>query len=536
MSGKNVLLKASLIIMFATLISRIFGLVRMQVINWYFPQALLDPFWSAFKIPNTLRELLGEGALSVAFIPIFTSYLLTKGKEEASKLASNVINILVIVVVIVVALGILLAPVLMPEYVAGFSQDSSLVKLMPKFVSAFSQDTRRVQLAITLAEIMMPFLLFASMGAIVMGILNSHKHFAAPAFAPIFFSLGLIATIVLFHDKWGPASLGWGVLFGGLLQLLFQIPFLRGRGIKWSFRINFKHSGVRDVLRLMGPAALALGVVQINQLLAPVFSSYVKGGMSALQNGILLIQMPQGVFAIAVSTAILPLLSEQVATKDFVGFKNSMSEGIGLVLLFTIPATMFFIFMGRETVDAIFNLGGQFGAEGSRMTAKALGFYAFGLIGMAGTVLANRFFYSMKNMKTPFFVALVSVAVNLIANIIFFNLKLGFETIALANTLAVTVNLIILMLLIQRKVGKFKWLFILNESFKILLASILMIGIIIISHQQLSILFGVGIASRVGAMALSVGAGGLAFIVAGYLLKIKEIKHLSQSLKRKFSR
>ena len=455
---KRRLVKSSLVIMAATFIARVFGLVRLQFINFYFSKEFLDSFWAAYKIPNTLRELLGEGALSVAFIPVFTYYLMKKSKKEANTLASDVFNILFVFVLIVVIAGILLAPLLMPKYVSGFSSSQELVKM-----------------AILMSQIMMPFLLLMSMGALIMGILNSKKYFAAPAFAPTFFTIGMIASVFFLHKSMGPISLAIGVVVGGVLQVLFQLPFLRNKGLKYRFNFNLKHPGVKKILILMGPAALGLGVVQINQLLVPFFASFTTGGINALQISILLIQMPQAVFAIAISTAILPTLSEQVSKSNMTGFKKTMNDGLGMILFFTIPSTIFLFFMGKEIVTALFALGGKFGVMDAEFTAKALLFYTIGLIGMGGTVLANRFFYSLQDMKTPFYLALISVAVNLGLNLLFHSARLGFQFIALANSIAVILNFILLIVLIQKKAGLLKWSGLLLESMKILLSSFLMI-------------------------------------------------------------
>lgn len=500
--------------MLATLISRIFGLVRIQVINYYYKPEILDPFWAAYKIPNTLRELLAEGALSVAFIPVLTAYLVSRGLDEANRLASSVISFLFLINLVIVLLGIVFAGGLMPLYVSGFAQDSL-----------------RVQLAVDLARLMMPFLMFASMGAALMGVLNSHKHFAAPAFAPIFFTLGVVGTIILFQGSLGPAALGWGVLVGGVLMFLFQLPFAARYGFRFRFRLEWKHPGVREILRLMLPAALALGVVQLNQLMAPFFASYSKGGMAALQNSILLIQMPQGVFAIAVSTALLPSLSEHVSRGDYAAFRSDMRDGLGLVFLFTIPAALFFLFLGQEVVSALFNLGGKFQAEDVGMTARALFFYAFGLLSMGGTVLANRCFYSMKNTTTPLVVAVGSVVLNLIANVVFHLLQLGFEYIALANSIAVTANFVVLLLLIQKKSGSLPWANVLLECAKIVIASGLMVLLLSLLAPPLRSLLGRGPAGELLRLAVLVVAGAGMYFVVCRLLRVKEISMLKSAFR-----
>lgn len=514
------LFKSSAVIMAATLLSRVFGLVRLQVLNYYFSQQLLDPFWAAYKIPNTLRELLAEGALTVAFIPVFTHCLTVRGREQADLLASRVLIVLFAAVAAVTGIGMLASSSIMPLYVKGFAAD-----------------LYRVQLAVDLAVLMMPFLLFVSIGSVVMGILNGHRHFAAPAFAPVFFSIGMISFILLLPEDAAPHMLGWAVLTGGAMMLLFQIPFLRGKfRFHFDFKIRelFRDPDVREILRLMGPAALALGVVQLNQLFAPFFASFSPGGMSALQNAILLVQMPQGVFAVAVSTAILPTLSSQAGSGDHNGFRKSMEDGLGLVLLFMIPASLFFLFLGEPVIGAIFKLGGKFDNRALQDTARALFFYSFGLIGMGGAVLANRFFYGLKDMKTPLRVAAGCVVLNLGGNVVFHFLSLDFAYIALANSIAMTVNFAGLMWLIQRRTGRFDWQKIAGDSARIVISSCAAVAASFGLWQLLDHLVGTGTVAGLGKLAVVLGGGGMVFLGTAWLLKVREIAILSAALRRRF--
>jgi len=517
-SDKRILIKASIVIMLATLLSRVFGLVRMQVINYHFPQELLDPFWAAYKIPNTLRELLAEGALSVAFIPVFSACLAKRGVEDASLLASRVLNALVLVVLAVVGLGILTAPLYMPVYVSGFSTDAV-----------------RVALAVELGQLMMPFLLLASAGAVVMGVLNGRQHFAAPAFAPVMFSIGMILTVWLFGDR-GVYVLGWGVLAGGVLQLLFQLPFLRGHGIRYTPSLSLRDPGVREVLGLMLPAALALGVVQLNQLFVPFFASWNEGGMSALQNAILLVQMPQGVFAIAISTALLPGLSRQASLGDMEGFRRGMANGLALVIFFMVPAALFFVFFRVEIVDAIFNLGGKFDAKAVQATAESLYWYSLGLIGMGGTVLANRFFYGMRDTRTPLLVALASVLVNILCNVLFHLTIRDTAMIALANSIAVTVNFILLMAIISRRTGGLDWSLIGRESAKILIAA----SVMSVAVAAVSALFGIPETRTVSFAILRFGVmlvvAVVSFVAVAALLKVGELGEILSMIRARLGR
>jgi len=518
-SDKRLLIKASALIMLATLLSRILGMVRIQVINYAYPQDILDAFWSAYKIPNTLRELLAEGALSVAFIPVFASLLAQKdGDGAASRLASNVFNALFLVTAVVVVLGVLVMPFFMPWYVSGFADD-----------------LERISFSIELGQLMMPFLLLASMGAVVMGVLNGRESFAAPAFAPVFFSLGMIATVWLASGE-GVHVLAWGVLAGGVCQLLFQLPFLYRRGFHYSASLSFKDENVRRVLRLMLPAALALGVVQLNQLFVPLFASFSQGGVSALQNAILLVQMPQGVFAIAISTALLPGLSRKASLGDTEGFRRSMGDGLALVIFFMVPAALFFLFFRYPLIDAIFNLGGRFDSAAVRATAEALFWYSFGLVSMGGTVLANRFFYSIQNTRTPLFLALASVAANLALNLAFHFLSADTALIALANSLSMTINFALLLFCAARRTGGLDWKGLAAETIRVLAAAWAMVLAVLAVEWLFPLAPDRALVTAALRVLLMIAAALLTYGAAAYFLRVKEMRFMAGLIRERLGR
>jgi putative peptidoglycan lipid II flippase len=270
----------------------------------------------------------------------------------------------------------------------------------------------------------------------------------------------------------------------------------------------------------MLPAALALGVVQLNQLFMPLFASFAQGGVSALQNAILLVQMPQGVVAIAISTAVLPGLSEKASLGDMDAFKRSAGDSLALVIFFLVPAALFFLFFRYELVDAIFNLGGSFDAAATRATAEALFWYSFGLVAMGGTVLANRFFYSIQNTRTPLVLAGISVAVNLILNILFHVFASDTALVALANSLSITLNCILLLICIHRKTGGLAWGGFFRESAKIIIAASVMalaVFALLSGFDPLRIL------SPIPRLALMLAAALFVYLAASHLLRVKEI-------------
>ncbi|MFQ5444442.1 MAG: murein biosynthesis integral membrane protein MurJ, partial [Nitrospinales bacterium] len=290
----------------ATLLSRIFGFLRDVVIAGFFGAGLgSDAFFVAFRIPNLLRRLFAEGSLSIAFIPVFTEYLTTKGKDEAFKLAGSAILLLSIILMILALSGILLSPLLIRIIAPGFAGSPE-----------------KLSLTITLTRIMFPYIFFIGMVALCMGILNVLGHFAAPALAPVFLNLAMIGGVVFISPHLSKPIIGLaiGVIIGGALQLLLQVPFILRRGVFFWKKTRIYHSGLKKIGLLMLPAVFGAAVYQINILVGTLLASLLpEGSVSYLYYADRLVQFPLGIFAIATATAVLPSLSRQAAAKDLAG-------------------------------------------------------------------------------------------------------------------------------------------------------------------------------------------------------------------------
>ncbi|MEA3485882.1 MAG: murein biosynthesis integral membrane protein MurJ, partial [Candidatus Aerophobetes bacterium] len=362
---KSTIIKAAGIVGLGTLLSRILGLVRLQVIAYIFgSSASTDAFWIGFTLPNLLRSLLAEGALSIAFIPVFSEWLKTKGEEEAKELANNVLNILMVILVIAVGLGIFLAPWYVKYLAFGFREHPS-----------------QMQLAIGLTQVMFFFLFFISLAAVEMAVLNCKGHFATPSFAPLLFSISVILCAFLFTPKYGIYSLAIGVVIGGVMQLLFQVPSLVKRGFRYHFVFSLRDPGVRKIARLMGPAILGGMTLQVNVIITRVFASTLPpGSISSLQYAMRLIQFPLGLFAIALSTSIFPVLSSLAAEEKVEEISKTVSLGIRLILLVLIPSAVGLILIKRPLVGLLFQHG-AFVSRDTLMTSQALFCYSLGLVG-----------------------------------------------------------------------------------------------------------------------------------------------------------
>jgi len=425
------------IVMLATLLSRVLGLAREVVIAAYFgASGQYDAFSIAYTIPHFLRQLLAEGALSTAFIPVFTYYLTKKSKEEAWKLANIVFSLLVIVLLIVLAVGILFAPLL----VRGLT------------VANFKNDIEKLNLTISLTRIMFPFLGFISLAALTMGMLNSHQHFLWPAIAPIMLSITEIIFIVVLSPSLGNPiyAAALGVLVGGMGQWLIQVPSVVKRGFRFKFIPSLDHPGIKEILRLMGPVALGLAVTQLNILVdRKLASGLIEGSISAMQYATRLIQLPYGVFGIAISTVSLPLFAKQVAEDDISGLKDSLSEAIRLIFFILLPSAVGLMVLRYPLIRLIFQRH-LFTPQDTAITAIALFYYSFGLFGYGTVHLLNRLFYALGDTKSPMIIGAFSVGLNIVLNLILIGpMKVG--GLALATSVAGIVNMLILFWLAQHR-------------------------------------------------------------------------------------
>jgi putative peptidoglycan lipid II flippase len=304
--------KAASVVGAATMLSRVFGFIRDVVVAAFFgTSAAADAFFVAFRIPNLLRRLLGEGSLTVAFVPVFTQYLTQKSKEEAAELANVVFTVLSIILVFVSLLGVIFSPWIVMAMAPGFADTPD-----------------QFALAVYLNRIMFPYIFFISLVALCMGILNSLRHFAAPALSPVTLNISMIAATLLLHPYFSEPifALAIGVMVGGVTQLAMQWPFLVKMGIRLKPNFNFRHPGLRQIGYLLLPTLIGSGIYQINILIGTILASLLpKGSVSYLYYADRIVELPLGVFAIAIGTAALPSLSEQVSRGSFAEMKKTIS-------------------------------------------------------------------------------------------------------------------------------------------------------------------------------------------------------------------
>jgi len=400
--------RATGIVGIAIFCSRVLGLIREVVIAALFGATRnMDAFLTAFRAPNMLRDLFAEGALSTAFVTTFSRRIAKEGDASAWKLASKVATLTLVFMSAITLLGIFFAPVLIKILAPGFPYE-------------------KAALTILLTRIMFPFILLVSLAALAMGMLNAKNVFGMPAMASSFFNLGsVIGGVALCywlepqtdwrHPHFGERGLiGWSIatLIGGFLQLVVQFPALRRVGFKFRPDFNWRDAGVRTILVLMGPATIAASAVQVNVAVNSGFASGLGDGpMTFLNIAFRLMQLPLGIFGVAVGTVSLPLVSRTAALGDFAGFRSALSHAIRLVMLLTIPSAIGLIILAEPIIAVIYEHG-RFTPEATRQTAGALRFYAIGLAGYSAVKVLAPAIYALDKRHLPMLVSWLSILIN----------------------------------------------------------------------------------------------------------------------------
>lgn len=423
MTEKRALVKAAGLILAISIIGRLLGFVREQVIAAEFGTTMAtDAYLMAFTIPNLIYVILG-GALATAFIPVFTATNVNQGPRESSKLASYTVNLAALVMSAIAVLGILLAPLLVALIAPGFSPEA--------------QD-----LTVKLTRIMFPCVLLATLSMLQGGILNSLQHFAAPAFTSAAFSGTVILAVFFLVPEMGVYGLALGTVLAMVAQVIIQLPAMFGRGLRYHPTISLQNPGVQKIGELVFPVMIGTGVnqvyVTIDRILA---STLIEGSLAALNFANKLMFLPFNLFVVAVNTAVFPSLSALAARGDNKELGNTMVFGLNLVGLFTIPAAIGLFVLSWPIVRVLFERG-AFDANSTQMTAFALQFFVLGLFAQGAYNVINRTYYALQDTKTPVKISITVVILNLIFSLILIRF-LQHGGLALANSLAAIINMVL---------------------------------------------------------------------------------------------
>jgi len=426
----------------ATLTSRLLGLVREQVLAALFGAGdSMDAFFVAFRIPNLVRDLFAEGAMSAAFVPTFTRHLTLHGKDDAWRLGNNVLNALLLITGGVVLLAIVFA-----------------APLVTLYADSFASVPGKLELTIRLARVMMPFLTLVALAAAVMGMLNSLRHYFVPAVSPatfnvvaIVFALGLSPLMPAIGQP-PIMSMALAAVVGGCAQVAVQWPSLRREGFRYRPLLDLRDPGLRQVLVLMGPGTVGLAATQLNLFVSTLLAARQgTGAVSWLQYAYRVMYLPLGLFGVSIATAVLPAAARHAATNDVAAIRQTLTRGLALMLMVNVPAACGLVVLSTDIIRLLLERG-HFTTLDTAATASALRFYAIGLVGYSTTRILSPVFYALRRSRVPVVLSVVSVAVNLVLSLVLVRV-LGFAGLALATSTAAVVHGVLCVLVLRAQLG-----------------------------------------------------------------------------------
>lgn len=519
--------KAAGVIGLAVMCSRVLGLAREQICAALFGGgAAMDAFTVAFRIPNLLRDLFAEGALSTAFVTTFSKTIAREGDRAAWRLADKVATLTVLVLGALCVLGMVFSHQLVAVLAPGF-------------------DLVKAERTALLTRIMFPFILLVSLAALVMGVLNAKSIFGRPAMASSFFNLGSIVGGValgyLYDPAFGPRALiglAIGTLIGGALQLTVQLPPLRGLGYRFHPDFRWRDPGVIAILALMGPAVIAASTTQVNVLINSMFASTLgDGAIFWLAIAFRLMQLPLGLFGVALGTVTLPLLSRLVVAGEMGAFRAELARALRLMFLLTVPSTIGLMMLAEPIISVIYQHG-RFDAYQAAQAGGALRFYAIGLAGYAALKVLVNAFYALDRRKTPMIVSFLAVGLNLLFNWIFtFHLGWGHRGLAFSTGCVATCNFLLLYGLMQRHLNGLESRRMLMTLVKIGVAGAALAAVCAASERWLLVDWATqAFWSKTLALLATVAAAGSVFLVCAAALRVEELTGLLAAVARRLRR
>jgi putative peptidoglycan lipid II flippase len=519
--------RAAGVVALAVLCSRLLGLAREQIFTALFGGGrVMDAFTIAFRIPNLLRDLFAEGALSTAFVTVFTRTAALEDDAAAWRLANKVATLTLVTLSAITVVGIVCAPWLVAALAPGF-------------------DPGKAALTVTLTRVMYPFILLVSLAALVMGMLNARSVFGIPAIASSFFNLGSIVAGFLLGYWLDPhfgaraiLGLALGTLIGGSLQLLVQLPALHRVGYRFRADLRWRDPGVRAILRLMGPSVIAASTTQVNVLVNSVFASKLGDGpIIWLSVAFRLMQLPLGIFGVALGTVALPLLARMAATGNTQAFRSELARGMRLAFLMTIPASIGLMVLAEPIISVLYQHG-RFHAHETAESAGALRYYAIGLCGYAALKVLVNAFYALDRRKTPMVVSFVAVGLNLLLNWIFtMRLGWGHRGLAFSTACVATSNFLILYFLMRSHLGRLESRAMLALLVKVALASGALLAVawagahLLLQHWAVQPFW-----PKCSSLMFVIAAAAGAFFVCANALRVAEVHEIVAAVRRRLHR
>lgn len=506
--------RAAGVVMFGFLIANITGLVRqMMILATFGTSASLDAYFAAARLPTLLFSLLAGGALASAFVPTFTGLLAGNERAAAWRVASSVANLITLALTGFAALAFVLAPWLVTHIVA------------PGF-----QDPAQITLTVQLLRILLLSPILFGLSGLLMGVLNAHQHFLLPSLAPAMNNLGVIAGVIFLVPRLGIYGLAWGAVLGAALHLVIQLPGLRHRQARYHATLGLSDPSVRQVFRLMAPRLLSVGIVEINFLVNAIIASGLStGSLTALTNAFIIMLMPQALIAQSAAIAALPTFSAQAASGALGELRLTLARTLRGVFFLALPATLGLMLLRTPIVAMLFQRG-AFTSESTSLMAWALLWYAVGLPAHAVLEVVVRAFFALKDTLRPVLVSLVAMGLNIVLSLTLTTAfaRLGWQPVgglALANSLATTMEATVLVILIRRRLDGLAWRHIQRGVLAAVGASAVMtvglIAWIAVSQERSDLLIGLG----------GVLLGGVLYYLAARLLRAPEAEHLPRLIR-----
>lgn len=509
----------------AVMCSRVLGLVREQVFASFFGAGFVyDAFVVAFRIPNLLRDLFAEGALSAAFVTVFSSYDKQRSQEETWQLAANVLNFILILLCIVTLLMV---------YFAG--------EIVTLLAPDFSMIDGKMELTVKLTRIMLPFLIFISLSAVVMGILNTKGRFFVPAMASSFFNLGSLiggTTLAIILPRYNqPAIVGMaiGTLIGGFLQLFIQIPSLYKAGFRYSPILRITDPGLRRILMLMLPATIGLSATQINLFVNTNFAaSCAEGSVSWLYYAFRLVQLPIGIFGVALSIAMLPVLAKQAADKNISDMKETMVSSLTMVFALTIPATAGLIILSQPIIRLIYQHG-AFTTSDTIATADTLCLYAIGLFAYSANKILVPAFYALDKTRYPVIASFLAVVINIIIISLTIDIY-QHKAIALSTSCTMLINFLFLMIVLYKNLHGYSLAYLGKGCLKIAAATLALSSLLFLFRALMASWMTGTIIQQAAALSLAIFCAAALYIGILDKLGLAELNILTEKIRSKFKR
>ncbi|GAB1468653.1 murein biosynthesis integral membrane protein MurJ [Candidatus Cloacimonadota bacterium] len=502
----------------AIFFSRILGLVRDQVMAYFFGTSFLnDAFNVGYNIPNLLRRLFGEGALSTAFVPIYNELGIKKGKEEQIDFAINLLSILTLFLALLTLIGVVFAPLIVKLLYPGLNPTTVVV-------------------AIKLTRIIFPYLFFIGLSSTFIAVLNSHDYFFMTGLSSALLNIGMVLTVIIPHYVYGLTGeeliiwAGWGVLLGGFLQTIVNLPYLKKVGYRWKVYLHFGSDALSQMWRRFIPSMIGIGVREINLIADSLMASFLPiGSITALGFGNRLMQLPLGIFAISAGTAVLPMYSRHVTNKEF----GELSEGMRFTALslayLMLPITTLILALGNDFVSILFQ-SGAFDAKAALMTSQALIFYSLGLIFYSLNQTVTPLFYANKDTRTPVKIAGAMVAINITLNFVLMQF-IQHRGLALSTSITAMLNYLILVYMIRRKLPDISFKGMLPNLIKTVLICVSLFGLILLAKELIPVTGRIPLLIRAGLISL---ISFILFYALGWLLKLEYLASAGKKLCARF--